>query len=301
MRKSSTGTIASRFKKRSLPDLLVRKFLTEYGYDHGPVIARAIVEDILETIDRYWPDRVSPKTLIWLAVRREWQGRRKSLKPTDLILVFLPMVAEEEIELLMKPELCKKFKARRAFNRARFVRWCCQAYEQGGVLTLLDLSLMSGMSEHYVSTLLREYETETGRIVPTRGTVHDIGGSVTHKAEVVRRWLRHESPAEIARALNHTQESVDRYIHDFQRIRLLAQRVSLADVSALTHLSPSLVKEYVALLNEYEPALKLFSENGDDSVLADGLVSVSAGANWPRSQAEMPVDGKKWEMADERA
>lgn len=301
MRKSSTDTIASRFKKRSLPDLLVRKFLTEYGYDHGPVIARAIVEDILATIDRYWPDRVAPKTLVWLAVRREWQGRRKSLKPTDLILISLPMVAEEEIELLMKPEMCKKYKARRAFNRARFVRWCQQAYEQGGVLTQLDLSLMSGMSEHYVGTLLREYETETGEIVPTRGTVHDMGPSVTHKAEVVRRWLRHESPAEIARALNHTQESVDRYIHDFQRIRLLAQKVSLADVSALTHLSPSLVKEYVALLSEYEPTLELFSENGDDFPEADEIVSTAVGGNGACSQARPSVDRKKRKMADEQA
>lgn len=298
MRKSSTYTVASRFQKRSLPDLLVRKFLTEYGYDHGPVIARAIVEDILATIDRYWPDRVAPKTLIWLAVRREWQGRRKSLKPTDLVLVSLPMVAEEEIELLMNPELCKKQKARRAFNRARFVRWCRQAYEQGGVLTQLDLSLMSGMGEHYVGTLLREYETETGEIVPTRGTVHDIGGSVTHKAEVVRRWLRHESPAEIARALNHTQEAVDRYIHDFQRIRLLAQKVSLADVSALTHLSPSLVREYVALLDEYEPTLKLFSDNGGGASAADGLVSACAERNEACDQVETFVDREKREMAD---
>ena len=53
--KSPTDTIESRFKKRSLPDLLVRKFLTEYGYDHGPVIARAIVDDILVTIKRCSP------------------------------------------------------------------------------------------------------------------------------------------------------------------------------------------------------------------------------------------------------
>ena len=35
----------SRINKRNLPELLVHKFLTEYGYDHGPVIARAIVQD----------------------------------------------------------------------------------------------------------------------------------------------------------------------------------------------------------------------------------------------------------------
>ena len=271
--KSSMDTIASRFKKRSLPDLLVRKFLTEYGYDHGPVIARAIVEDILTTIDRYWPERVSPKTLVWLAVRCAWQGRRKSLKPTDLVLVSLPMVADDEIELLMQPELRRNLKARRAFNRARFARWCFQAYEQGGVLTQLDLSLMSGMSEHYVGELLREYEAEMGKIVPTRGTVHDIGGSVTHKAEVIRRWLRNESPAEIARRLNHSQEAVDRYIHDFRRIRLLAQKVSVVEIPALTRLSPSLVRQYVTLLGEYEPALALYSETEQNPAPLRGPLS----------------------------
>jgi hypothetical protein len=286
---SSMDTIASRFKKRSLPDLLVRKFLTEYGYDHGPVIARAIVDDILATIDQYWPERVSPKTLVWLAVRREWQGRRKSLKPTDLILVYLPLVADDEIELLLQPELRRNLKARRAFNRARFARWCFQAYEQGGVLTHLDLSLMSGMSEHYVGELLREYEAEMGKIVPTRGTVHDIGRSVTHKAEVTRRWLRNESPAEIARVLNHSQEAVDRYIHDFQRIRLLAQKVPVAAIPALTRLSPSLVKEYITLLGEYEPALALYAETAQNlAPLRDPPPALAKPAPNAQSVSTMP-------------
>lgn len=62
---------ATRIKKRSIPDLLVHRFLTEYGYDHGPVIARAVVEDILAIIDTCYPERVSPKTVAWLAVRLE--------------------------------------------------------------------------------------------------------------------------------------------------------------------------------------------------------------------------------------
>jgi hypothetical protein len=52
---------ATRIKKRSLPDLLVHKFLTEYGYDHGPIIARATVDDILATIEQCYAERVPPK------------------------------------------------------------------------------------------------------------------------------------------------------------------------------------------------------------------------------------------------
>jgi hypothetical protein len=255
--KTLLDSYGHRFSQRSLPDLLVRKFLTEYGYDHGPVIARAIVNDILATVEQCYPDRLPPKTVVWLVVRREWQGRRKSLQVTDLVPVQLRLVTAEEVELLMQPEPRRGLRARRAFNRARFVRWCYETYEQGGVLTLFDLSLISGMSEHYAGELLREYEAQQGKVVPTRGTVHDMGPSVTHKAEVIRRWLRHESAAQIARVLEHSQEAVDRYIGDFQKVRLLAQKFPAVELPRLTGLSASVVKQYLALLEQYEPTLAL--------------------------------------------
>jgi hypothetical protein len=266
--KSSRVTIKDRFEKRSLPNLLVHKFLTEYGYDHGPVIARAIVEDILATIERCYPDRIPPKTVVWLAVRREWKGQRKGLTLGDLVPVRLRMVTDEEIELLMAPKLRRESKACRAFNRARYARWCWDAYEQGGVLTLLDLSLISGLSAYYVGRLLREHEAQTGQVVPTRGTVHDVGGSVTHKAEVIRRWLRRESPARIARDIDHSQSAVDRYIADFEKVRLLAQKLPLDDLPACTGLSKNLVEQYIALLREYESQLALYRESPDSESAA---------------------------------
>lgn len=247
----------TRINKRGLPDLLVRKFLTEYGYDHGPVIARAIVDDILLTIKQCYPEHVPPQTVVWLAVRQEKRGQRKGLHITDLVPVKLPMFTKDEVKLLTDPQLRRGRQARRSFNRARFARWCYEAYEQGGVLTQLDISLISGQSANYISKALREYETETGEIVPTRGTVHDLGPSVTHKAEVIRRWLRHESPAHIARTLNHSQSSVDRYIADFHKVRTLAQRLPPDDLPALTGLSASLVNQHIELLRQYEPALVL--------------------------------------------
>lgn len=266
----------TRIRKRNLPDLLVRKFMTEYGYDHGPVIARAIVEDILTTVEQCYPKRVRPKTVIWLAVRRESRGRRKGLDVTDLVPVQLLMITEGEIKLLTDALLRKNRQARRAFNRARFARWCFDAYEQGGVLTQLDLSLLSGLSVNYISKVLREYEAETGQVVPTRGTVHDIGPAVTHKAEVIRRWLRNESPAQIARTLHHSQEAVDRYIADFQKVRLLALKFPPADLPALAGLSTSLVQEYIALLREYEPELTLYLKTDGDTIVSGKSIAVPA-------------------------
>jgi len=248
-----------RINKRNLPDLLVHKFLTEYGYDHGPVIARAIVDDLLDTLQRCYPERVPPKTVVWLAVRRDKHGQRKGLSAADLLPVRLNVVTEKEVQLLTDPALGnnRRRRARPAFNQARFVRWCHEAYQQGGVLTQLDLSLLSGLSTAYISRILRQYEAETGAVVPTRGTVHDIGPSVTHKAEVIRRWLRHQQPTQIARDLNHSQPAVDRYIADYQKVRLLAQKFPAADLPALSGLTASVVRQYLDLLREYEPDLTL--------------------------------------------
>ncbi len=254
---------ATRIKKRSLPNLLVHKFLTEYGYDHGPVIARAIVEDILATIESSYCDRVPPRTVIWLAVRRGTRGRQKGISISDLVPVQLRMYTDGEVELLTDPRLRQERHALRAFNRARFARWCFEAYEQGGVLAQLDLSLLSGLSANYISKVLREYERETGEIVPTRGTVHDLGPAVTHKGEVVRRWLRHESPVQIAQQMRHSQASVDRYIADYQKVRLLAQKLPISDVPALTGLSAGVVEQYVEILHDFEPDLSLYPQSNE--------------------------------------
>jgi hypothetical protein len=259
--KSVADSITSRVQRRSLPELLVHKFLTEYGYDHGPVIARAIVDDILHIVDQCYPEHLAPQTVLWLAVRRDWKGRKqKRIAIGDLTPVRLLMYTDEEVQFLGDQKLRETQQAQRTFNRARFARWCLEAYEQGGVLTQLDLSLISGLALKVVRKILHEYEEQTDSVLPTRGTVHDMGPTVTHKAEVIRRWLRHESPAEIARAVNHTQGAVDRYLADFQKIRLLAQRFPVADLPALSGLTRHVVQQYLDLIHQYEPELVLYTE-----------------------------------------
>jgi len=69
--------------------------------------------------------------------------------------------------------------------------------------------------------------------------------------------LRHQSPVQIARETKHSQASVDRYIADYQKVRLLAQKIPVADVPALTGLSAGVVDQYTELLQGFEPDLTL--------------------------------------------
>jgi hypothetical protein len=271
--KEMISTPVERARKRSLPDLLVHKFLTDYGYGNGPVIAQAIVDDILRIVEDCYQEHLPPKHAIWLAVRRDSVSQHKALDIRDLVPVRLALVTDTELAALNDAHLKKQRAAYSTFQQQRLVRWCQEAYEQGGVLTHLDLSLLTGVSETVICRLLLAYEQATGQTVPTRGTVHDMGRSVTHKAEVVRRYLRGESPADIARALDHSQRAVDTYLRDYQKVRTLAQKFAVAEIPTLAGLSRLLVNEYMGLLRQYEPVLPLFQETEQ----ASSTTNASAG------------------------
>ena len=48
------------------------------------------------------------------------------------------------------------------------VRMCFEAYEQGGALTVLDLSLILGVSQKVICGHIHAYKQETEQIVPIR-------------------------------------------------------------------------------------------------------------------------------------
>lgn len=256
--KPNLSTPQSRWAKRSLAQQLLHKFLNEYGYERGRVVAEAIVADILDLVDQAYGDKLPPQHVHWLTVPVDNGPTGKSPDITTLVTVCLQIVTDEEVALLNDQHLLTRQVARRTFNQHRYARWCQEAYQQGGVLTLLDLSLLSGLTESQVGNLIRQYEQEQQVTLPLRGTVHDIGPAVTHKAEVVRRYLRGQSPADIARELNHSQGAVDIYIKDYEVTRKLVQRFPLHEIPALSGRASSVVKEHVKLIRQYEPNLAFF-------------------------------------------
>lgn len=257
--KTTSSTVESRWAKRSPREQLLYKFLNEYGYERGEVVAKAIVEDIFQLIDTWYDNALPPGHISWPAVPVHNGRSGKSPEIRQLVNVHLQLVTDTEVALLDNQKLLRKRKARPAFNRARIVRWCQEAYDQGGVLTLLDLSLLSGLSTSMAGYLIRQYEQEHDTTVPIRGTVHDIGPSVSHKAEVVRRFLKGQSPADIARDLRHSQQAVDAYIKDYEVTRKLVQKFPLAEIPSISRRALSVVKEHIKLIRQFEPSVPFFA------------------------------------------
>jgi predicted transcriptional regulator len=275
--KEKSSTPQSRWAKRSLKQQLLYKFINEYGYERGPVVATAIVEDLLVLIEQLYSEHVPPRYINWPAVAINNGTKGKSPDIHQLVNVRLQMVTDQEVAILNDQKLLGQQAAKRTFNQHRFARWCQDAYHQGAVLTLFDLSLLSGLGEGQVGYLLRQYQQEHQTTLPLRGTVHDVGRTVSHKAEVIRRFLRGQSPADIARELNHTQSAVDIYLTDYEVTRKLVQKFPIKEIPAISRRSVSLVKEHVKLIRQYEPDLVFYSANGKSSS-SNSSLSVSPSA-----------------------
>lgn len=235
---------------KTLEVLLVTKFVYEYGFQNGRLVAERIVEDILATIQDYWvpaADVTEPGSFTALAVSKDAVPGPYPLRleETPHVPVQLRLTTEDERRRLAEGQLRSA-----ELRRERAVRFFFEAEEQGGLLTLADVAWFVGANTSTISTWVRAHQAETGQIVPTRGTLHDLGRGTTHKRMIVRLYLDGKLPSEVARLSRHAQKNVDRYIAGFERVRLLARTHPTDEIPALAGMSRSLVREYLRLIDE---------------------------------------------------
>lgn len=243
-----------RLARRTLPSLLRYKFLHEYGYDKGEVVVAAIVEDICAVVRSYFvrPDDLEPGQLIYLCpAADERASKGKTMARTRLVPVRLSVVAEEDIEAITAGL------GALARRDVRVRRLAHEAYAQGGVLSELDLSLVTGYTDGGVSAAVIRLRTQ-GDILPIRGYVADMGSWPTHKAAIVRLYLEGLMTPEIASRTYHSKKSVDRYIEGFERVRLLESKHPREELPLLSGLSPHVVAQYLAILDEHELGRPVF-------------------------------------------
>lgn len=255
-----------RINDKSLRQLLIHRFLNAYGYDKGEVTARAIVDDILTTIEHYFvisqplerlaqgKDLIDERylrygQLVWMAVPvDEYPQRGKSIVQTRMKPVVLTYLAAEDIESIRHGFTSRQLRIN------RMVRWCYQAFDQGGLLTQLDLAVLLNVCDSVVSSYVNEYQNTSGKILPTRGNIHDLSGAITHKREIITLYLQGYLTPTIASKTNHSKEAVDRYIRDYEAVKTV--RTAIADVdkiSQITHLSQRVVTQYLDLIPDQPP------------------------------------------------
>lgn len=104
--------------------------------------------------------------------------------------------------------------------KRRIVRVCFEAYQQRGLLNLMDLQWIFQFSTARVSELLRSFHKEHNIVVPTPDRILDAGRSVFHKNIIVNLHLQGHTVREIAKITYHSPRSVDNYKHTFQGVNI---------------------------------------------------------------------------------
>ncbi len=140
-----------------------------------------------------------------------------------------------------------------ALRQQRFVRICEEAFQQGGLLTLEAIADLFNCA---VRTLVSDFAAVRARGItpPLRSTVKDMGRAITHRRQIVERWLAGAEYAEIARATYHSVPAVANYVEKFKRCAaLFAADFDLDTVALVARLSPSLVRAFHQLLADAHP------------------------------------------------
>ncbi len=236
-------------EKRTFESALMHLLETEYGLLGGRRILHLLVEDILALQEEFYPSTEGAEsgTLIWTCTADEGKKAEpgKRTEEYKTVTVKLPLMRKEDL--------------RDRTDKRRLVRMVKVAEAQGGLLTIAELSVILNRSYEVTRGLIREWEEETGELLPLKGYRMDQGSRPTHKREIARLYEQGMEPPDIAREARHSLKSVERYLKDYERVKLLLKRsMGAEEISGLIGRGQRVVLEYVDLARQYHP--ELFTE-----------------------------------------
>jgi hypothetical protein len=223
---------------------------TEFPGVFGPAVTQLFAERVEQIFEQFHPQRSRMKVgqVLWAAVAADDPpARDKRIEQTRLIPVVLDLVAPQDIEDMVAG-------ARIAtIRRNRLLRLFRQAYQQGAVLSYADVSLLMHLRIGTVSRYVQKHHATTHEIIPCRGTIHDMGRSMTHKAIICyKRLVEQKTTSQVATETNHTPESVERYVQTLRRVKLCTDvGMSVGETSLAIGHTQSLVQEYLDLIHQY--------------------------------------------------
>ena len=248
--KSGKSCLASLFgplQKKTFAAALSLFFEEQCPQMGGQLTRDMLVRNIQQLVEEFYPPNTHLRMgqVMWPAVdEHEKAAYGKTMERTRLTPVFVDLISQDDIEAVLQGEKAKVIRQRAT------VRLFNQAKDQGGVLTGVDVGSMMRLSPATISRYVREWEKEHNETIPRRGTVHDMGPSITHKKQICHRVIvQGKSIEATARETNHSPEAVTRYVKDYKRILACLNRgLTPKDTAFVAKVSEKLVYEYMNLI-----------------------------------------------------
>lgn len=238
---------------------------TEYKLVGSHKVIQMIADDIVELQAEYYRDvdRVPPGHIVWRGTLDEGHkptvGRRAEEEPT--VTAVLPLITDGDIAV--RAQGCPTGKHAGTWARERSIRRLARLVKAGldnpggrQLLSLADLALLLNRSIGTVSRYVRDHFERTDELLPIKGYVLDQGSRPTHKGHILRLYEQGMAPPDVARATNHSLEAVDRYIKDYERVKVLLDKgLTVQEISHAIDRGERTVIEYRDIVLEFHSAL----------------------------------------------
>lgn len=248
MKKAKPRKAYNSLKYKTFRTAFIQMLESDFSILGSGKVLDLIADETIQLFREFYPDKISPGETVVSAISvNAPKGHHRGVRDLPMVPVKLPVIDEKIINRYIEGDNIRQIKKEYVISLFK------EAYRQGGVFSCSDVALLIKMSSATISKYVRDYMSENEEIVPTRGFVHDIGPSISHKGIIVGKFLKGILPDQIAKQTNHSLNAVDRYIKDYERIKLcIKQNMDDPMISRTTTLSKSLIKKYRDLYQTYE-------------------------------------------------
>lgn len=230
----------------------LENFLTEQCPQIGGSMTRQVlVQSIRDMVHKFYPEtsHLRPGQVVWPTVHKNEKGSYgKSIRNTELTPVTLDLVQRQDI---IDRANGKKL---RDMKMEAVARLCSQAYQQDGCLTNAELAILLKISTNTVSKYISEWELEYKTVLPRRGSIHDMGPTLTHKKVIIHKlFVEQKSVQQTSRETYHSPQAIQRYISTFRQVLLCRQKSMNSDEIAFAiGITKRLVREYEQIIEGYK-------------------------------------------------
>lgn len=217
----------------------------------GSLTREILVREIQGMVGKFYPEitHLKPGQIPWITVSANAKSSYgKSIRNTELVPVVLDLVQEHDAQDRANGKKLQEIK------KEAVARLCNQAYEQGGCLTRTEIALLLKISPSAAGKYIAEYEKENEVILPRRGTIHDMGPTLTHKKIIIEKlFIEQKTVQEVIRETRHSSSAIERYITSFKQILLCYKKgMSLDEIAFTVKKSKKLLEEYMEIIDEYK-------------------------------------------------
>ncbi len=216
----------------------------------GDKTRQVLVAEINELFRKFHPgtDHLAAGQTVWPTVHKDAKGAYgKTIQQTELISVVLDLVTSSDAAERAEGKKLRDMK------KEAVARLCRQSYEQSGCLTNAELAILLKISAPTVGKYIAEWEVENQTALPRRGTIHDMGPTLTHKRIIIHKlFIEQKSVQQTARETFHSLPAIQRYISAFRQVLLCRRKgMNTDEIAFAVKKTPRLVKEYEKIIDEY--------------------------------------------------